>query len=137
MKVFMDSSALAKRYLDEAGSDEVDRILADATSLGLSVLCVPEVISALCRRRRESSITRRQYQEAKQALLDDVHDAHVINLTPSVVRSAVDALESNVLRAMDALHIGSAVEWEPELFVSADARQIEAASGSGLQVRGV
>ncbi|MBP1602748.1 MAG: hypothetical protein H6Q06_2899, partial [Acidobacteria bacterium] len=53
MNVFMDSSALAKRYIEEPGSEVVEEILSSAASLGVSVICLSEVISALCRRRRD------------------------------------------------------------------------------------
>jgi len=135
MRAFLDSSALAKRYLEEPGSDEVEEVLAETTSLGLSVICLPEIISALCRRHREASITERGYRAAKQALLDDVRDAEVINITPDVVKQATVALETNVLRAMDALHLGCALEWGAELFVSADERQVQAAENCGLATR--
>ena len=58
INVFLDSSALAKRYVQETGSERVEEILADATSLGLSVIALTEVISALCRRRREAALAR-------------------------------------------------------------------------------
>ena len=80
MNVFLDSSALAKRYIDEAGSDRVQEILVSADSLGVSVLCVPEIASALCRRRREGHLTRQQYFAAVQALMDDIEDASVLGL---------------------------------------------------------
>ena len=137
MRLFLDSSALAKRYLEEPGSEAVEELLAEASALAISVICVPEVISALCRRRRESSITAEQYAVAKRALLDDVRDAYVIAINSEVLGSAVEALETNVLRAMDALHVGSALGWGAELFVSSDDRQLEAAGNLGLETRRV
>jgi len=56
MKTFLDSSAFAKRFVDETGSDKVEETCAQASELGLSVICVPEIISALNRRRRERSL---------------------------------------------------------------------------------
>ena len=53
MRVFLDSSSFAKRFVEEPGSEQVEEICAEATELGLSVLCVPETVSALNRRRRE------------------------------------------------------------------------------------
>ena len=41
-------------------------------------------------------------------------------------------LEHNVLRAMDALHVACALEWQAELFVTADKRQLKAARKSGI-----
>ena len=137
MKVFLDASALAKRYIEEQGSDRVEAVLAGTDALGLSVLCLPEVISALCRRRHEESITGAQYNLAKQSLMVDIRDADIINLTAAVLGRAIDILENHHLRAMDALHIASALEWEAELFVSADSRQIESAPSAGLDAQQV
>ncbi len=58
--------AFAKRFVEEPGSDTVEAVCAHAIELGLSVLCVPEVISALNRRLRERALTLAQYRQAKQ-----------------------------------------------------------------------
>ena len=132
MKAYLDSSAFAKRFVEERGSDGVEVICAEASELGLSVLCVPEIVSALNRRRRERTLTQEQYDEAKRRLLNDVRDADIIALTPSVIGSAIMVLEASPVRAMDALHVACALEWGAELFVSSDRRQIKAARKSGL-----
>jgi uncharacterized protein len=134
VKLFLDSSALAKRYIEEAGSGRVDELLAQASSLGISVLALPEVTSALCRRRREKTLTPKQYIQAKTALVADVGDAEIVHLTDAVVISAVRFLEEVRLRAADALHVACAREWGAGLFVSADGRQCKAARTGGLKV---
>lgn len=53
-------------------------------------------------------------------------------MTPAVISHAVKLLETNVLRAMDALHIACAIEWQTELFITADKRQYIAAQNTGL-----
>jgi uncharacterized protein len=137
MKTFLDSSAFAKRFVDEAGSDKVEDTCAQASELGLSVICVPEIISALNRRRRERSLTAAQYAEAKQRLLDDVRDADIINLAVPVVGSAIGVLEASPVRAMDALHIACALEWGAQLFVSSDKKQLSAARAAGMKTHQV
>lgn len=137
MKTFLDSSAFAKRLVDETGSDKVEETCAQASELGLSVICVPEIISALNRRRRDRSLTATQYNKAKQQLLDDVRDADIINLAVSVVGSAIGVLEASPVRAMDALHIACALEWGAQLFVSADKKQLSAARRAGLRTHSV
>jgi predicted nucleic acid-binding protein len=137
VKAYLDSSAFAKRFLEESGSDQVESVCAEATDLGLSVICVPEIVSALHRRRREHTLTPSQYVEAKRHLLDDVRDADIINLTPSVIGSAIGVLEASPVRAMDALHVACALEWGAELFVSSDDRQLSAAKQAGLKTRQV
>ena len=134
MNVFLDSSALAKRYVQEPGSDRVEEILSSASSLGISVLGVAEVVSALCRRRRERKLSPPQYSKAKQALFEDIEDASLVNLTDRVVARAIALLERWPLRSSDALQIASAAVWSAELFVSADERQCAAARAYGLRV---
>ncbi len=135
MKLFLDSSAFAKRFVEESGSQDVEKLCSQATELGLSVICVPEIISALNRRLREKSLTRQEYARAKQRLSQDVRDAVIINLTPDVIQSSIGILETNPLRTMDALHIACAMAWEVDLFISSDHRQITAAITAGLRTK--
>lgn len=135
MKTFFDSSAFAKRYVEEAGSQAVDSMCQEATEVALSVLCVPEIISALMRRVREGHLTREEYTEAKQYLLQDIQDIAIINLVPQVVSVCTRILETSPVRAADALHVACALEWGTELFVSADKRQVSAAKKAGLHTR--
>ena len=135
MKTFFDASAFAKRYVEEKGSQLVDEICKEASELSLSIICVPEIISALNRRIREKGLSHRDYAAVKQHLSDDVRDSVVVNLTPEVIATSTSLLETSQLRAMDALHVACALKWVAELFVSSDKRQITAARKAGLQTR--
>jgi predicted nucleic acid-binding protein len=135
VKTFFDSSAFAKRYVEEPGSQNVDSLCQEATEVALSVLCVPEIISALNRRIREGILTRREYAEAKQYLSQDIRDAAIINILPQVVSTCTKILEASSVRAADALQVACALEWETELFVSSDKRQISAAKKVGLRTQ--
>lgn len=134
MRIFFDSSAFAKRYIEEPGSDKVEDLCIQATLLGVSSICLPEVISGLCRLSRDSILTKHQYEVTKGALLKDFEDIMVCNITPAVIGQTVHILETNTLRTLDALHIGCALEWKAEVFVSSDLRQISAAKRMGLKV---
>lgn len=135
MRTFFDSSAFAKRYVEEPGSEAVDALCMGATELALSVVCIPEILSALNRRVRERSLSARQYETAKKSLSQDLRDAVIVDLTPEVVSTCTAVLEASPVRAMDALHIACAIQWGAELFVSADERQIAAAKKAGLRTR--
>ena len=134
MKAFFDSSGLAKRYIKEPGSNRVQEILEEATSLGLAVICIPEIVSALCRRKREGAISHKQYQEAKASLLNEAADSFVVNLTQEILLGTLALLEKSTVRAMDAIHIACAIEWSADLFVSSDEKQLLAAKRAGLKI---
>lgn len=137
MKTFFDSSAFVKRYVDETGSQEVDELCQNASELALSIICLPEIISALNRRVREDLLSAQQYGTIKEHLAADVRDAVIINLTPEVISASISLLEASPLRAMAALHVACALAWEAELFVSSDQRQIAAAENAGLTIKQV
>lgn len=134
MRVFFDTSAFVKRYVSEAGTDTVLEWCDRASEIGLSGIALPEIISAFCRLHRENRITDTQYRQLKSLLLADIEDAAICDLAPAVLKQAVSSLEASVLRGMDAIHIGSAVVLQANIFISADKRQCEAAALAGLQV---
>jgi predicted nucleic acid-binding protein len=135
VRTFFDSSAFAKRYIEESGSSAVDDLCAIATELAICVICIPEIISALNRRLRERLLKHQEYMAAKQFLSADVRDVVVINLVPEVISKCTLLLEYNPIRAMDALHLASAIEWGAELFVSSDRKQLAAAKKAGLRTK--
>ena len=54
-----------------------------------------------------------------------------------MLAQGVLSLETNVLRGMDAIHIGSALALNADVFVSANTRQIQAAARAGLRAEAV
>lgn len=137
MRVFFDSSAFVKRYVSEAGTEVVLAWCDRAREIGLSGIALPEIVSAFCRLRRENKIDDTQYRQLKSLLLADIEDAAICDLTPEVLAQSIASLETNVLRGMDAIHIGSAVVLKADVFISADRRQCDAAKRAGLRVEGV
>ena len=132
MKLAIDSSSFAKRYVQEVGSDKLDSLLESASELAFCVILVPEIVSGLNRRLREQVLTIADYRAVKKQLLEDVRDATVLQITPSVVSRSVKLLEGNVLRALDALHVACAFEWQADLFVTSDKKQFKAAINAEL-----
>jgi predicted nucleic acid-binding protein len=100
--------------------------------LAFCVILVPEIFSGLNRRLRERALAATEYRAAKRQLLDDIRDATVLQITPSVVSHSVKLLAINVLRATDALHIACALERQADLFVTSDKRQLTAPMNAGL-----
>jgi uncharacterized protein len=132
MKLAVDSSSFAKRYVQEVGSEKLEGFLMDASELAFSVVLVPEIISGLNRRLREHLLTIVDYRAVKKQLMEDIRDATVLQITPSVISRSVKLLENNALRVLDSLHVACALEWKADLFITSDKRQFMAAKHSGL-----
>lgn len=135
MNVFFDSSAFAKRFIEETGSDEIERVCSNSDSIALSSICFPEIISAINRRLRENHLSKKDYFLIKERMILEFECIEVINVLPEVIGKTIALLEKYNLRTLDAIHVASAIIWKAELFVSADKRQTLAAKKAGLKVK--
>ena len=142
---YLDTSPLIKRYVIEAGSNWVRKILLDKKHLLLtSRLTIVEVYSATARRYREESVTLSDYNIIVQAFTAHSATAYqFIELTIDVINIAQNLLEKHPLRANDAVQLASAIVANNQLIsgrlnalilLSADNRLNEAASLEGLRV---
>jgi predicted nucleic acid-binding protein len=134
MNIFFDSSAWAKRYIAEKGSDEIESICLKAENVTLSILCIPEIISAFTRLKREGKVTLNQYKQLQKSLYKDIEDVRLINISLEIISYAVNLIKKYPLRTLDALHIACAKFGKVDLFITSDYRQSEAAKGIDLQV---
>lgn len=91
--MFLDTSALVKRYIEEPGSDVVVELLAEADGLVVSALCLPECVSAFRRLDREDLLAPGEYEGLKRHLIDDLGDAVVCHIVPQVLELTVECLE--------------------------------------------
>ncbi len=123
MKVFLDSSALAKRYIEEPGSVRIAEICAGAAEIATSILCVTEVLSACNRLLREKAISKADYTWIKDAFLLDVEEITIIDLSFPVIATSISCLGKGAIRSLDALHIAAAMAFRCDLFVTGDIRQ--------------
>jgi len=138
LNLFFDSSALAKRYLQEVGTDSVLRLIDEAELVLASRLCWLEVTSAVARVARDGLL--RETDEVIQALDDDFATLiGILEVTPIVVADARRLALRHALRAADAVHLATvlvAVLWHgaDTFFVCSDQRLLAAAKTEKLQV---
>ncbi len=133
MRVFFDSSALAKRYIVERGTDSVLARLRKADEILLSAICLPEIVSAFCRLRREGKLSQELCRELKTHLALDFAQASVIEVSTDILAGTVACLEGAVIRTLDAIHVVSAGSSSCDLFVSADRQQCAVAKSMGIK----
>ena len=134
MRVLVDTSALYKRYNREAGRDQLMAVSARADELVIAGHCKAEIASALNRQRHEGLLNAADYARIMAVVKADFDDFTLFALDGRVEAYTVAAMEISRLRAMDALHIGTAKAAYVDLFVTADKRQALAAQAVGLIV---
>ncbi len=133
MKLLFDSSAIAKRYKRESGHDKVEHLLMSADTVVLAAHCKVEIASSLSREIHDQSINMDQYAHAMREVAQDFVDFDVRPISPEIEALAIAVMAHNRLRAMDALHIGTAQLARVDLFVTADRKQALAAQAAGLK----
>jgi predicted nucleic acid-binding protein len=101
--VYLDSSALLKRYLDERGSSEAERILASDSSWATAYLTLAEVRGALFR-----NFTGLELKNARAEFELDWARIAKIEVDRLVCARAADIVEMTGVRTLDAIHLASA-----------------------------
>lgn len=138
MIVYLDASALVKRYLAEAGSSEVNRLIADSAAIGTSLISRAEVAAAIARSVRAGGILRPAGEKALQALSAQWVDVMALPVTAPLVARASELAWAYGLRGYDAIHLSSALFWQEDLgelvVVATFDRELgEAAKQAGMQ----
>lgn len=131
MSLYVDSSALLKRYMDEADSDAADALLRADEALLTARHTIVEV-----RRNLARLLSGRDLVAARTAFADDLSSFSVIELDQVTCDSAASIAEELGVRTLDALHLAAAQRIaEPGVgFLTFDLRQAQAARALGLQV---
>lgn len=133
MRILFDTSALYKRYNVETGRNQVLAAGERASEVIVAVHCKAEIASALNRQRHDGLVNAEDYRHIMRTVHGDFADFTLIALDSQVEAHSISAMEISRLRAMDALHIGTAQAARVDLFVTADKRQAQAAQAVGLK----
>lgn len=131
MTLAIDSSALLKRYLREAGRDLVLETMDGDADWCASELVRTEVLVALHR----SAISRRQQQQLWSTFRDDWDAMVVIPVDERCLGRAVEIGATFGVRTVDAIHLAAADRLpRPARYLTFDRQQIPAAASLGLEV---
>lgn len=142
MRLYFDTSALAKAYTSERGSADVDDFLARGTTVFLSDLNRVELRCMLARRLRSGEISAVQEQAMWSQFLLDVSNEFFEPVTIptsawAVATQLIDRVAPIALRTLDALHVAMASTLPSITFVTADRAQRNAANQLGMPTVGI
>ncbi len=141
--LYLDTSCLAKIYLDEPGAGAFVAWLAGKTGLVCAHHGRLELVAALKRNHRESRITAAELRDLLRQLADDERSGLIrwLPLGASLIESACQqtaALPPSVfIRAGDALHLACAGDAGLKEIYSHDRHLLAAAPHFGLKGRDV
>jgi predicted nucleic acid-binding protein len=113
--VYLDASALVKRYVAEAGSLEVASLISEAEAIGTAVVSRAEVAAALAKAAHVGLVIREAALTALKTFNADWE--HLVRIQfgePLAARAGTLAWE-HALRGYDAVHLATALFWRETL----------------------
>lgn len=132
MTLYVDSSALLKRYIDEHDSATSVELMATDPVLVTSRLTEVEV-----RRNLTRMLDGEQLDDARRSLATDLDAFALVALDAPTMNEAARVAEATLCRSLDSIHIGAALRaGTSTTLLTFDIRQARAARESGLRVVG-
>lgn len=144
--LFMDASALVKRYVSEMGTGWVVSVTDPTAGNRVHVARVAgaEVVAAIARRARSGSLLA---PDASVAIVrfryDLLHVYRIVDVNRQVVERAMDLADGHGLRGYDSIQLAAALllndrrvarGWRPLTLVSSDLELNASAAAEGLLV---
>lgn len=132
MTLYVDSSALLKRYVDEHDSDAANELMQSDPVLVTSRLTEVEVRRNLARLLDGDALDRQ-----RQALAIDLDAFALVGLDATTMNTAARIAEQTLCRSLDSIHLGAARRaGRATTLLTFDTRQARAARQIGLTVVG-
>ncbi len=135
--VYFDTSALAKWYINESRSDEVEEYIQQHGPVAISDLTVVEMRCLLARRRRDGSLTGDTEGRVLATFQEDMRHKHLLchplpEKWPEGAVNLVSILTDTPLRTLDVLHLLVAREIHAGVIATAD--RVMAAGAKALAI---
>ena len=112
MILYLDASALVKRYTAEPGLAEVYDAISNAEAIGTALISRAEVAAALAKAVRMNALTRENAWASLQTFREDWPDLVQVQITEMVVTRADTFAWEHGLRGYDAVHLAAASVWQ-------------------------
>lgn len=115
MILYLDASALVKRYVAEVGSADVAKAITAARLLATAVISRAEVTAALAKAVRLGIATRNAAAAGLADFDADWPDLIRLEVSEALVARAASVAWQQSLRGYDAVHLASALQWQEAL----------------------
>jgi predicted nucleic acid-binding protein len=134
---YLDPSAWAKRHFAETGSQAIRALFRGAIQPACSRLGVIEMVAAISRRRAEIKASGKDPDTIAGEIVREFAEFRVVDADPTVALIATDLAGKHRLRALDAVHLASALLLQSSgevVLVSADKELLVAAKVEKLPI---
>lgn len=128
MRAFIDTSSLFKKYVDEQGSKELDKLCQGISEIAVSPVTWIELHAVIARRLRDKSLTAQQAVWLQAQVNRDFPSFHRVVWNESLETTAVELTHQYALFTLDSIQLASGVLSKADLFVTSDRKLFQEAS---------
>jgi predicted nucleic acid-binding protein len=129
MKAFIDTSSLFKRYIEESGATELEKIMVSVSEIVVSPVTILEMHSVIERRIQEKSLKEYDAEWVKKEFSTDFQYFGVVSWSDELITECIRLIHSHRIRVLDGIQLSSAILSEAPLFITSDKKLFEAAKG--------
>ncbi len=138
MILYLDTSALVKRYFKEPYSEVVVTKWQEATGIVTSSVAYAEAMASFFRKKRESAIEDARMENIVSSLRADWNSFIRIQVNDELNEYIDKAIKAHPLRGFDAIHLASAMivheKFQSDfLFICFDQKLTRAAQKEGIR----
>ena len=109
MILYLDTSALLKRYFKEPFSNDVAFKWSRAEAVVSSSVAYAETMATIYRKKRESDLDSKIIQNAQETFKSDWNSFIRVEVTNDLNPFIDNVLQKHALRGFDAIHLASAM----------------------------
>jgi predicted nucleic acid-binding protein len=137
--IYIDTSALAKRYIAEKGSERLHMLLSQHAVVATSRLTYAEILSAITRRHRAADVSIPDMVKVKKEFRADWERFTVVEVHAGVSQFVDRVIEKYALKASDSIHLSTAL-WlkhttkQDLVFVASDIEILKRAKAERLEI---
>ncbi|NHV45750.1 MAG: type II toxin-antitoxin system VapC family toxin [Candidatus Verstraetearchaeota archaeon] len=139
--LYLDTSALVKRYIEESKSDVVDEIFRDSykgiKTLAFSYWNLAEAIVVFDKYEKKLGLNAKEIMKnmlREITTLSRLHRLIIVNITPSLLRKSINLILKYHIYVADALQIATAKKIKSSIIVTGDKELANIAQAEGLKV---
>lgn len=109
MILYLDTSAILKRYFQESFSEEVESKWNQAEAVVSSSVAYAETMATMYRKKKESGLADGIFQNTRNAFKNDWNSFIRVEVTNDLDQYIDKVLQKHFLRGFDAIHLASAL----------------------------
>jgi len=134
MKVFLDTSALVKKYLSCENDEKLDELLSRATEISISYVTRIEYYSVIFRKLHGRMITKKECEFLLNEFNVDYRDFYEIICNDSLFDVCQRILKKHPVKSLDLIQYSSFMLSDSKYFVTSDRKLSNIAKRDGFNV---